>query len=511
MLLGVDLSHHQDPDQIDWQKFAQSGVKFAYIRATYGVNLDTDFLKHIENARQAGILTGAYHFLRFKSSQPAEAQAEAFLEALEPLAPHANEFLPPMLDLEDNSFDDQIKTADDRRRYVSLATSWLKTVEQRLGRLAGIYTRASFFDNDMGSPPGFDARPLWVAHYTSKPAPTIPKAWSRHHFWQFTESGQLPGFTKPLDLNRFEGDVEDLQDLARDHAFTDGPVADPSREMVAPALGSGLAAAALPVMRVANKGLSLRSGPKVVDATFMVSLPLGHRVEVLQSGIAGENGITWARVRTFVNNVQQTGFMSQAYLRRVSHPSVETLVDAAVAEWRRFKMGAGKENMAPYAGYVGEMWRDLDPASPLTGKDRGWYWSAAAISYFVKRAGPEYAAFKRSSLHSTFIHDAIVKREAETPAPFWGYRLNEQPLAVGDIVAQDRNADPAITLNYDYARTHASFGSHTDVVVGIYGSVAITLGGNVSDSVSTKEWSLTADGKLVPGKGLFAVLKNMAP
>lgn len=504
MLLGVDVSHHQDPDSIDWPKFVAAGVKFAYVRATYGVGQDETFQKHIQRARQAGVLTGAYHFLRFKTSHPAEAQAEAFLEALEPLAPHANVFLPPMLDLEDNSFDDTIRTADDRRRYVAMANAWLKIVEQRLGRLAGIYTRASFFDDTVGGPVGFSARPLWVAHYTTRPAPNIPQSWARHALWQYTESGQLPGFTGTLDLNRFEGSAADLQAFAVGHSFTDGPAIDPERESRFAPLGSTST-----VLRVAAKGLSLRSAPVISTQSFILTLPLGHRAEVLQQNIMDAAGRPWVKVRTFVNDAEQIGYLSQSYMRPLERGSVENLVDAAVVEWKRFKMGAGQENMPPFDGYVGEMWRDLDPASTLTGRDRSWFWSAAAISWFVHHAGPAYGAFKRSSLHSTYIHDAIVKRDAGTTAPFWGFRLNERPVAVGDILCLDRNADPTIHLDFDYARTHASFGSHTDVVVGIQNRVAVTLGGNVSQSVATKEFALAADGKIVPGNGLFALMKNM--
>lgn len=504
MLHGVDVSHHQDPDRIDWPRLASSGVSFAYVRATYGVSPDETFVQHMERARQAGLHIGAYHFLRFRASQPAEAQAEAFLEALEPLAPHATAFLPPMLDLEDNVNDDQIKTADDRRRYITMANVWLKTVEQRLGRLAGIYTRASFFDDTMGGPAGFSTRPLWVAHYTSKPAPNIPQSWARHVFWQFTDSGQLPGYNGKIDRNRFEGDAGDLLALTQDHSFGDSPIPDPHSETRDVPLGTG----ALVVMRVAAKGLSLRSAPVISNQSFIISLPLGHRVEVLEQGIAGQNGGTWARVRCFVGSAQQEGFMSQSYLRPLARASVEALVDAAVAEWKRFKMGAGQETMPPFYDYVGQMWRNLNPASTITGKNTDQFWSAAAMSWFMHNAGPAYAGFRQSAQHSVYIHDAIVKRQAGQAAPFWGYRLNERPAEVGDLVCIDRTG---AGIDFDFAADHASFSSHTDVIVGIHNGIAVTLGGNVSNSVATKEWALTDTGHLVQAGRLFALMKNTTP
>jgi lysozyme len=494
MLLGVDVSHHQQPDAIDWTRLAEGGVAFAFMRATYGVQEDATFLDHVDNARRAGIVIGAYHFLRFKTSQPAESQAEAFLEALEPLAPHANVLLPPVLDLEDNRYDDPIGTAAERRRYVTMANVWLQIVEQRLGRLAMIYTRASFFDGDLDSPAGFGVRPLWVAHYTTLPSPRLPAAWSRYHFWQFTESGRMSGYRGDLDLNRFDGDQEDLETLARSAQFPERFRFPADVELRRSPLERSTA-----TRRVASKGLNLRSDTVVSDATFVVALPLGHEVEVIASGVRGR----WAEVRTFIGDVETTGFVVESYLRPLERDTVEDLVTSAVTQWHRFKRGAGHETAHPYYLYVGEMWQEL--GLPYDGRDTAQFWSAAAISYFVNHAGPAYDAFRRNQRHSVYIHDAITKRLAgNRTAPFWGFRLNEEPVAVGDIVCMWREFE----TTFDDAIETGQFPGHTDLIVGISNGVAITLGGNVSQSVATKEFALDDDGFLVPTGTLFAIMKN---
>ncbi len=494
MLLGVDVSHHQPPHEIDWDAFAREGVKFAFVRATYGVTPDDTFLEHVGNARRAGILAGAYHFLRFKQSQPADAQADAFLEALEPLMPHVTPMLPPVLDLEDNRFDDQIVTAADRRAFVGMANTWLQAVERRLTRLAAIYTRASFFDGTLDKPAGFGVRPLWVAHYTTRPSPNLPEAWTRYHFWQFAESGRLDGYTGNLDLNRFDGAENELGALTTLDTVDDGGRTDTEGETRMEPLGEVGQA----VRRVAATGLNLRSAPKVTASTFMVTLPLAHRVEVLASGIDGK----WSQVRTFVNNAEITGFVSESYLRDTGNDSVEALVDSAVSQWHRFSKGQGQEHVAPYFTFVGEMWQEL--GLDFDGRDREQFWSAAAISYFVNHAGTGYAGFKRDIRHSTYINDAIVKREAGADAPFWGFRLDEQQPEVGDIVCQWRQS----RITYDDARVRDKFASHTDVIVGIHHGVAVTLGGNVRQSVATKEYRLDNGGFLVPENNLFALMKN---
>lgn len=59
---GVDVSHYQG--KIDWEKFREQQVVFAFIKATEGSShTDEYFADNWENAKTAGIVAGAYHFL----------------------------------------------------------------------------------------------------------------------------------------------------------------------------------------------------------------------------------------------------------------------------------------------------------------------------------------------------------------------------------------------------------------------------------------------------------------
>ncbi len=90
---GIDVSHHQGP--IDWRAVAESGVHFAYIKATEGCDFqDADFFAHWNGAGRAGIARGAYHFFTFGT--PGKEQAANFA-AVVPVEPHS---LPPAVDLE---------------------------------------------------------------------------------------------------------------------------------------------------------------------------------------------------------------------------------------------------------------------------------------------------------------------------------------------------------------------------------------------------------------------------
>ena len=79
MIPGIDVSHWQGT--IDWEKVAQSGVKFTFIKATefplkkITVHVDTNLTNNIKGAMQNGILYGMYHFYRTHIDPVIQAQA----------------------------------------------------------------------------------------------------------------------------------------------------------------------------------------------------------------------------------------------------------------------------------------------------------------------------------------------------------------------------------------------------------------------------------------------------
>src|ERR1700679_3322509 len=59
---GIDVSKYQG--NIDWNAVANSGVKFAWIKATEGGDrADERFEANWAGAKQVGIARGAYHFV----------------------------------------------------------------------------------------------------------------------------------------------------------------------------------------------------------------------------------------------------------------------------------------------------------------------------------------------------------------------------------------------------------------------------------------------------------------
>jgi len=97
---------------------------------------------------------------------------------------------------------------------VPLVLTWLERVEAALGLRPILYTRRGFVQTYFPDPGQLTDYLLWVAHYTGKPAPDVPAGWQDWTFWQFSETGTVPGIAGSVDLDRFNGTLEQLRALA---------------------------------------------------------------------------------------------------------------------------------------------------------------------------------------------------------------------------------------------------------------------------------------------------------
>jgi lysozyme len=71
-----------------------------------------------------------------------------------------------------------------------------------------IYTNPHFYEKYLID--DFDDYPLWVAHYYQD----IPRIEHRDWlFWQHSDCAVIKGIDKPVDLNVFNGDIKDLQQM----------------------------------------------------------------------------------------------------------------------------------------------------------------------------------------------------------------------------------------------------------------------------------------------------------
>ena len=77
--IGVDVSAYQA--EIDMQKLGKQNIKFIYIKATEGSKTqDEKFAQNWQNARDADLVSGAYHFFSYDSA--GKTQAENFIKTV---------------------------------------------------------------------------------------------------------------------------------------------------------------------------------------------------------------------------------------------------------------------------------------------------------------------------------------------------------------------------------------------------------------------------------------------
>jgi len=258
-------------------------------------------------------------------------------------------------------------------------------------------------------------------------------------------------------------------------------------------------------MIVNVESLNFRSQPEAVPETLKGQVFLGQRV----TNVEDANVEGWAACRAEIDGAQGTGFVKKEFLRKPLSESREALVASVHREWMRFRRGTGLEHVAPFSGFVGEMWHNI--GINLDGTDTDQPWSAAAISFMVRNAGNKYGKFKFAAGHSKYIHHAITAREEQDKSvPFWGFRLSELKPEIGDIVCKD-NPDFAPAVNFDVARQTDSYRSHCDIIMKIDSpnQRILAIGGNVSNSVNITVYDLAPGDLLAGTQHVFALLRNI--
>jgi lysozyme len=201
---GIDVSHYQQA--VNWPAVAASGIHFCFIKATDGGSfVDPNFTYNWQAAGQAGLMRSAYHF--FRPAVPVTMQANLFLRTVSRLE---GGDLPPVLDLEAPEQWASIPVLN----RAALAVSWLEAVESGLYLRPIVYLSPAFMTEVLQNSDALAPYPLWLAQYTSAPAPSIPKPWTKWAFWQHTQQGTSPGISAPVDQNRFNGTLDDLKAMA---------------------------------------------------------------------------------------------------------------------------------------------------------------------------------------------------------------------------------------------------------------------------------------------------------
>jgi lysozyme len=217
MVNGIDVSAYQE--NVSFQTVHGAGYSFVYVKATESTDYTSSlFASQWQGAGAAGMLRGGYHFFDFNAD--AAQQAEFFLS----VCPPVKGALPPMVDLEQT---DGVPSPS--QNVASLAT-FLQTVEKATGVRCVLYLNYPCWSGPLGATTGFSGHPLWAPSYlagVTKPPPTanVPPiltppppqitAWGNWTFWQYSQSGEVPGVPGSVDLDVFNGSLAQLQALCQ--------------------------------------------------------------------------------------------------------------------------------------------------------------------------------------------------------------------------------------------------------------------------------------------------------
>jgi GH25 family lysozyme M1 (1,4-beta-N-acetylmuramidase) len=249
---------------LDWTKIKNSGIDFAYLKASDGAGIDLSLSRNwkvLQAEHEAGrIYRGAYHFLRFKDD--VNDQAAAFLKAIGATNGVQPQQLSPALDMEPipsgviQAGSELDRACPQNRRgensegqpvcdmwytipaaqIVKMAETWISVVEHATGLPVTIYTTQSWWNEaigDAGDDTLLKKRPIWIARYTDdnkKRGPAYVSSWNGSgqkwgmpplpgaasypaaaytdpNFWQWTEESRI---STPFPCNQENGGDTDL-------------------------------------------------------------------------------------------------------------------------------------------------------------------------------------------------------------------------------------------------------------------------------------------------------------
>lgn len=200
---GLDISHHQAA-ALDLAQCRREGIAFVFLKATEGSGfVDPEFRANLAEARAAGLLVAAYHYVRFDASAAGQvANVRRAVPRDVPVIPDVEAGSGPL--------------------------SITREVIAGL-RAAGYTVPLSYIPRwywqQIGSPSLVGLPPLWSSRYPDNAVGSLADEWADvpARYWdgygglpvavlQFTSSVRIAGHA-PLDANAFRGTREQLAAL----------------------------------------------------------------------------------------------------------------------------------------------------------------------------------------------------------------------------------------------------------------------------------------------------------
>lgn len=194
--VGIDVSEYQG--KISWSYVdtieKQYPLRFVFIRATAGNDaVDRRFKRNWEGAKKNKMIRGAYHY--YRPNENSLEQAQLFIKTVR----LQKGDLPPVLDIE------KLPKNQSMTNLKKGLRRWLQAVENHYKVKPIIYTGEKYYDDFLKEE--FSDYLFWIANYNFY-REEIQDDWL---FWQFTERAAVPGIQGNVDVNIYNGDLQQLQ------------------------------------------------------------------------------------------------------------------------------------------------------------------------------------------------------------------------------------------------------------------------------------------------------------
>ena len=174
---------------IDWDKVYKSGVRYAMIRSSFGIEnpnqVDNKFVRNITNAQRAGVKCGIYHYSYAKSATEAKKEAEFCLKTIKGYKID----LPVAFDIEDSS-----QTHLGKDTLTSIVITFCDKIKSA-GYRPMLYCNPNWLCNYLHKDKLINKYDIWLANWGVS-APSYNCA-----IWQYSENGGVPGISGSVDMN----------------------------------------------------------------------------------------------------------------------------------------------------------------------------------------------------------------------------------------------------------------------------------------------------------------------
>ena len=202
---GIDVAKYQGT--IDWDFVSRSGiVDFAIVRAGYRgmidgeIQADSNARYNMQEASKYGISLGVYFFSTAVTAEEAVEEADwvADLIARYPIT------YPVVYDCEGFTDPDSRQYGLSKTERTDIALAFLAQIEKR-GYEGMFYASKSEIQEEAQWETSRieEDYKIWVAQYTEDADPVFAASsyTGKHHMWQYTMNGAVPGISQPVDLN----------------------------------------------------------------------------------------------------------------------------------------------------------------------------------------------------------------------------------------------------------------------------------------------------------------------